>query len=92
MTQYQASRLRAWLVEEVMKRLRKKPTAKVQKVIKSPHPAVPEKAELRIDQADELYREVRIENRLTDEKGKETQLKEGAEVDVQIEADERADG
>jgi len=37
-------------------------------------------------------REVRIENRLTDEKGKETRLKEGAEVDVQIEADERADG
>jgi len=73
-----------------MKRVRKKLTAKVQKVIKSSHPTVPEKAELSIDQADELYREVRIENRLIDGKGKETRLKEGAEVEVQIEADEMA--
>jgi hypothetical protein len=73
-----------------MKRARKKLTAKVQKVIKPPHPAVPEKAELSIDQADELYREVRIENRLMDEKGKDTRLKEGAEVEIHIEADEKA--
>ena len=37
-----------------------------------------------------MYREVRIENRLIDEKGKETPLKEGAEVEIHIEADETA--
>ena len=68
----------------------KEVNCQVQKVIKSHHPTVPEKAELAIDGADELYKEIRIENRLTDEKGKETRLKEGAEVDVQIEADEKA--
>jgi hypothetical protein len=33
--------------------------------------------EISIDDADDLYREIRIENTLTDEKGKETRLKEG---------------
>ena len=73
-----------------MKRVRRKLTAKVRKVIKSPHPSVPEKAELSVDQADELYKEIRIENRLIDEKGKESRLKEGAEVEIQVEADEKA--
>ena len=44
------------------------------------------KAETSIDEADDLYREIRIENRLMDEKGKEARLKQGAEVEVQIEA------
>ena len=40
--------------------------------------------------ADHLYRELRIENRLEDEKGNEVKLKEGAKVDVVVEADEDA--
>ena len=43
-------------------------------------------AETSIDEADDLYREIRIENRLMGEKGKEARLKQGAEVEVQIEA------
>ena len=48
---------------------------------------VTEKAEISVEQADHLYWEIRIENRLTDENGKEARLKEGAEVDIHIEAD-----
>src|SRR5207253_5516410 len=50
------------------------------------YPTQPEKAEISTDEADDLYREIRIENRLMDEKGKEARLKQGAEVEVQIEA------
>jgi hypothetical protein len=60
---------------------------KVQKVIKSPDPRDADKAEIAVEGADELYREIRIENTLTDEKGDEVQLKEGAPVDVTVEAD-----
>jgi hypothetical protein len=59
----------------------------VQKIIKSPHPDLPEKAEIAVEGADELYREIRIENTLTDEKGNEVQLKPGAQVEVTVEAE-----
>jgi hypothetical protein len=59
---------------------------RVQKLIKSPHPDIPEKAEIAVESADHLYREIRIENTLEDEKGQEVKLKEGAEVDVVVEA------
>jgi hypothetical protein len=58
----------------------------VQKIIKSPHPDLPEKAEIAVEGADELYREIRIENTLTDEKGNEVKLKPGAHVEVTVEA------
>jgi uncharacterized protein YfaS (alpha-2-macroglobulin family) len=61
--------------------------AKVQKIIKSPDPRIADKAEIGIAGADELYREIRIENTLTDEKGKEVELKQGAHVDVTVEAE-----
>jgi hypothetical protein len=73
-----------------MKRAHKTMRAKVQKIIRSAYPAQPEKAEISIDDADDLYREIRIENTLTDEKGKESRLKEGAEVEVQIEAEKES--
>lgn len=63
---------------------------RVQKVIRSPIAAEPEKAEIAVDGADHLYRELRIENTLHDEKGKAVKLKEGAEVDVVVEADASA--
>jgi hypothetical protein len=62
----------------------------VQKIIKSPDPSIPEKAEIAVEGADELYKEIRIENTLTDEKGEEVKLKPGADVEVTIEADPQA--
>jgi len=59
----------------------------VQKVIKPVFPGEPEKAEIALDDADHLYREIRIENALTDPAGKEVALKPGAQVDVTISAE-----
>lgn len=47
----------------------------------------PEKVQISLEGADDLYREVRIENILQDGDGKQVSLKQGAEVDVTIEAD-----
>ena len=38
---------------------------------------------------DDLYKEIRIENALQDEDGNEVALKEGAEVEVTVEADKK---
>ena len=59
----------------------------VQKIIPSVDPKFPDKAEIGVEGADSLYREIRIENTLTDENGEKVSLKKGAEVDVTIEAD-----
>lgn len=59
----------------------------VREIIKSPLPHEPEKAEIAVEGADDLYREIRIENRLLTESGSEVSLKKGAEVEVTIEAD-----
>lgn len=64
--------------------------ATVEKIIKSPSPHEPEKAQISVEGADELYRELRIENTLTDENGKKVGLKPGAEVEVTVEADAEA--
>ena len=61
----------------------------VQKIIKSPNPRDPEKAEIEVEGADDLYREIRIDNTLMDKDGEKVGLKKGAEVDVTIEADEK---
>jgi hypothetical protein len=62
-------------------------TGTVEKVIKPPHPDLPEMAQVAVDQAEDLYREIRIENKLTDESGQAVALKPGATVEVTIEAD-----
>ena len=61
---------------------------KVEKVIR-PHPGSgePEKAQIAVEGADHLYREIRVPNTLTDSQGQKVKLKEGAEVEVKIEAD-----
>ena len=59
----------------------------VTKIIASPHPDLPEKAEIAVEGADELYREIRIENTLNDESGQAVKLKPGAQVEVTVEAD-----
>ena len=60
--------------------------ATVEQVIESPHPLMPEKVEISVQGADETYREIRIENTLTDEHGDEVRLKDGAVVEVTVEA------
>jgi hypothetical protein len=62
----------------------------VEKIIKSPYPSEPEKAQIAIEGADHLYKEIRIENTLKDEKGNKVRLKQGAEVEVTVEADKEA--
>jgi hypothetical protein len=69
---------------------RKKLTGTVQKIIKPIRPGEPEKAEISVNEAEELYREIRIENTLTTENGEKEQLKEGANVDLIVEADSSA--
>jgi hypothetical protein len=59
----------------------------VQKVIPSFVPDEPEKAQIGVEGADHLYRELRIKNELTNEEGEKVKLKPGAEVEVTIEAD-----
>lgn len=63
---------------------------KVEKIIQREGPSEPEKAEISIAGGDPLYQEIRIENSLTDQKGKKVRLKEGAEVEVTVEAEKHA--
>jgi hypothetical protein len=58
----------------------------VRKIIKSPIVPHSEKAEIEIEGADHLYQEIRIENTLEDEHGKKVKLKQGAKVEVIVEA------
>jgi hypothetical protein len=60
----------------------------VERIIKPvPFSGEPEKAQIAVEGADHLYRELRIKNSLTDEKGRKVGLKPGAEVEVTVEAD-----
>ena len=69
---------------------RKKLRGTVQKIIKPVVPNSSEKAQINVEEADELYREIRIDNTLTDTNGDQVSLKPGAEVDVIVEADSNA--
>lgn len=62
----------------------------VEKVIKSPDPEVPDKAQITVEGADHLYREIRIENTLVNEDGEEVALKPGAQVEVTVAAEAEA--
>lgn len=70
-----------------MSKKKKKLHGTVEKVIKPTYAGAPEKAQISINEADHLYREVRIDNVFTDEDGDKASLKPGAEVDVVVEAD-----
>jgi hypothetical protein len=59
----------------------------VDKVIPSPRPNQPEKAQIAVDGADHRHRNLRIENTLTDEHGEEVRLKKGAHVEVTVTAE-----
>jgi hypothetical protein len=59
----------------------------VEKIIPAVGDHEPEKAQIAIEGADDLYREIRIDNTLQDEVGNDVSLKKGAEVEVTIAAD-----
>jgi hypothetical protein len=62
----------------------------VEKIIKPVVPSEPEKAQITVEGAEELYKEIRIDNTLKDENGKDVSLKVGAEVKVTVEAEPEA--
>jgi hypothetical protein len=62
----------------------------VEKIIPSLDPEEPEKAQIAVEGAEELYREIRIENTLQDEAGNVVSLRKGAEVEVTIAAEPEA--
>jgi len=59
----------------------------VDKLIPSPRPSQPEKAQIAIE-GDHGYRELRIENSLTNEHGDEVKLKKGSHVEVTVTAED----
>ena len=69
-----------------MSKKKRKMRGTVQKVIKPAVPSEPEKAQINIEEADDLYREIRVENVVSNEKGDSAGLKEGAGVDLIVEA------
>ena len=56
----------------------------VEKIMRSPLPGEPERAQILIEGADHSYQEIRIENTLIDENNEEVQLKPGAKVQVSV--------
>jgi|ERR1700720_1827199 len=63
---------------------------KVEKIIPGVVPTMPDKAQIAVEGAEDLYKEIRVENTLEDEDGKLVCLKPGAEVEVTIEAEKHA--
>ena len=57
----------------------------VDKIIPSPRPSQPEKAQIAVDGTG--HRHLRIENTLTDEHGDDVKLKKGAHVEVTVTAE-----
>jgi hypothetical protein len=58
----------------------------VEKIIKPAYPGDSEKAQISVEGGDHLYRELRIENSMTNPEGETVSLNKGAEVSVIIEA------
>ena len=62
----------------------------VEKIIKPSDSDQAEKAQIAIEGADDLYKEIRIKNALTDKHGRKVGLKKGGDVEVTVEADPEA--
>lgn len=56
----------------------------VEKIIESPHPSEPEKAQIAIESTNGLHEEIRIENTMRDESGGEVSLTPGALVRITV--------
>lgn len=61
----------------------------VTKILRPSHPAESERVEISIATADDLFREIRIENLLVNVDGQAVRLKEGAHVDITFEAERK---
>ena len=59
----------------------------VQKIVKNPYQHRADVIEISISEAEDLFREVRIENSFTDLDGQRVSLKHGAHLDVTFEAE-----
>jgi hypothetical protein len=59
-------------------------TGTVEEIIPPPRPGEMEKAQIAVEGADLQYRDLRIENTLTDEHGDDVRLKKGAHVEVTV--------
>ncbi len=62
----------------------------VKKIVPAFDSREPDKAEIQVHGAEPLFEELRIPNSLQDRDGNEVRLKEGAPVEVHIEADKAA--
>jgi len=62
----------------------------VEKIIPPIAPTLPEKAQITVEGAEHLYREIRVENTFQDADGNDVSLKKGATVEVTIAADPEA--
>ena len=62
----------------------------VDKIISSPSPSQPEKAQIAVKEADHGYQDLRIENMLNDENGNDVRLRKGAHVVVTVTAEPTA--
>ena len=65
-------------------------TGTVEKIIPSLGSGEPEKVQIGVEGADDLYREIRIENKLHDEAGNPVSLHKGVEVELTVEADHQS--
>lgn len=61
----------------------------VDKIIPSLRLNQPDRAQIAVDGADRRYRDLRIENTLTDEHGDDVSLEKGAHVEVTVTAQEQ---
>jgi xanthine/CO dehydrogenase XdhC/CoxF family maturation factor len=61
----------------------------VEKIIPA-NQVAPEKAQIAVEGAEHLYREIRVDNTLEDSEGEKVGLKPGARVEVTIEAEKDA--
>ena len=73
-----------------MSKKRRKLRGTVERIIKPAHRSGNEKAQIAVQEAEDLYREIRVENELIGENGEKASLKPGAAVDVILEADSDA--
>jgi len=73
-----------------MNKSRQRLQGTVQKIIPSLTPNQPEKVEILLDHADELFRELRVENIFTRMNGEKFSLNPGAKITVILEAEPEA--
>lgn len=64
--------------------------ATVEKIIPPAWPGQPEKAQIAVHGAEDLYKEIRVDNELQGPDGEAVTLKKGAHVEVTIEAEPHA--